>query len=99
MGCSTSVSGMGEPVGGTAGFDDRPGERQPVNNCGTQPRVGKGLCPGRERFIRGDRDGRALLPLGENLKQQLSTTPVQLQIPQLVNQDEIHSAVTVYQLG
>jgi hypothetical protein len=81
------VAGMGESVGGAARFDDLPGERQPVNNGRAQSRVGECLCPRGERLIGGDRDGRALFSLGENLKQQFRTAPVQLRIPELSSQE------------
>ena len=32
------VAGVGAPVGGAAGFDDLPGERQSVDNGSAQPR-------------------------------------------------------------
>ena len=92
-------AGVGEPVGGAAGFDDLPGERQPVDDGSAQPRIGECLCPGREWLVGGDRDGRTFFAFGENLKQQFRTTPVQLKVSQFIDQDQIDAAVAVGQLG
>jgi hypothetical protein len=73
--CRLGAAGVGETVGGAAGFDDLPGERQPVNNGGAQSRIGECLCPGREGLVGGNGDGRAFLPLSENLKQQFRAAP------------------------
>jgi hypothetical protein len=51
------------------------------------------------RLVGGDRDGRALLAFGENLEQQFCAAAIQLHVPQLVDQDQIDSAVAVDQLG
>jgi hypothetical protein len=52
-----------------------------------------------EWLVGGDRDCRALFSLGEDLKQQFCTAPVQLQIAQLVDQDQIDSPVAIDQFG
>jgi hypothetical protein len=84
-GGAMSAAGVGEPVGVASGFDDLPGECQPVDNGSAQPWVGESLCPRREWLVGGDCDGRALFSLGENLKQQFGAAPVQLQVAQLVD--------------
>ena len=97
--CGVGVAGVGEPVGGAAGFDDLSGEGQPVHDGRAQSWVGEGLCPGGEGFVGGDGDRGAFFSLGENLEQQLRAAPVQLQIAQLVNENQINAAVAVDQLG
>ena len=53
----------------------------------------------REGFVGGDSDRRAFFSLGENLEQQLCAAPVQLEIAQFVNENQINAAVAVDQLG
>jgi len=87
VGCWAGGSGVGESVGGGAGFDDLSGEGQAVDDGRTQAWVGEGFCPGGERLVGGDRDGRAYLALGENLEQQLRAAAVQLQVPHFLSQE------------
>jgi hypothetical protein len=50
-------------------------------------------------LVGGNGDGRAFFPFGENLEQQLGAAPVQLKVSQLVDKDQVNSAVAVDQLG
>ena len=99
VGGGASFAGVGQPVGGGAGFDDLPGEGQPVDDGRAQPWVGEGLGPRGERLVGGDRHRRAFFTFGEDLEQQLRAAPVQLQVAQLVDQDQINAAVAGDQLG
>ncbi len=54
----------------------------------------------RKRWLAGGYgDGRAFSPFGENLEQQLGAASVQLKVSQLVDEDQINSAVASGQLG
>ncbi len=72
---------------------DRFGEIAASAEREQEPWIGEGLCPAGERFVGGDRDRRALLPLSQNLKQQLGAAPIQLEIAELVHQDQIDATV------
>jgi hypothetical protein len=65
-----------QPVAGGAGLDGLPGEGEPVDDGCAQPRVGEGLGLAGERLVGGDRDRRALLPLGENLEERFGAVAV-----------------------
>jgi hypothetical protein len=74
-------------------------QHQSVDNGRAWPRVGECLCPRREWLVGGDRDRRTFLAFGENLKQQFRSAPIQLQIPEFVDEDQINAAVAIDQLG
>jgi hypothetical protein len=59
--------GVGETVGAGAGFDDVPGEGQPVDDRRAEPRVGDGLRPAGERLVARDGQTGGLLAFGEDL--------------------------------
>ncbi len=70
-------------IGRVLGIDD--GRRQ--------PEVGEGLAPFAEGRVRGDGHGRALLALGQDLEQQLGPTRVEMDIVELVEKQQVESAV------
>ena len=79
--------------------DDLAVEGEPVDDGGAESGVGGGLGPAGERLVGGDRDGRFLLPLGEDLEQQLGPAAVQLEVSELVADEEIDAAVASDRLG
>src|SRR6201987_807448 len=89
------VAGLGgaQPVGVGAGGDDVGVEGEPVDDGGAQPRVGEGRCPLGEGGVGRDGDGGAFLALGEDLEQQLGAAPVQLEVAQLVQAEQVDPAV------
>src|SRR5258707_6465118 len=89
------VAGPGgaQPVGVGAGLDDVRVEGEPVDDRGAQPGSGEGGGPFAEGGVGGDRDGGAFLPLGEYLEQQLGAAPVELEVAQLVQAQQVDPAV------
>ena len=81
---------LGEPVGVGAGFDDGAAEGVSVDDGGAEPRVGEGLGPAGEGLVGRDRDGRFLLALGQDLKEQLGTAAVRCMYPS----SSMHSRTT-----
>src|SRR5512142_945460 len=89
------VAGLGgaQPVGVGAGGDDVGVEGEPVHDGSAQPRVGEGGCPLAEGGVGGDRDGGAFLAFGEDLEQQLGAAPVQLEVAELIQAQQVDPAV------
>ena len=89
------MAGLGgaQPVGVGAGGDDVGVEGEPVDDGGAEPRVGEGGCPFGEGGVGRDRDGGAFLAFGEDLEQQLGAAPVQLEVAQLVQAEQVDAAV------
>jgi hypothetical protein len=89
------VAGLGgaQPVGVGAGLDDVCLEGEPVDDGSTQPRVGEGGCPLGEGGVGRDRDGGAFFAFGEDLEQQLGAAPVQLEVAQFVQAEQVDAAV------
>ena len=54
---------------------------------------GKSGSPLAERQVGGDRDGGSFLPLGDDLEQQLGAAPVQLDVAEFVEQQQVEAAV------
>ena len=52
-------------------------------------KVGEGLGPAAEGLIGGDRDGVLLLPLGQDLEQQLGAAPVEFHVAQFVGAEQV----------
>ena len=90
---------MGEAVGVCAGFDDGGVVGEAVDDCCAQAGVGEGVGPGGEGLVGGDRDGVLLLSFGEDLEQQFGASPVEFQVAELVNHEEVDAAVAVDGLG
>src|SRR6516165_6937447 len=86
-------SGGAQPVGAGTGLDDVRVEGEPVDDGGAQPRVGEGGRPFAEGGVGGDGDGGAFLALREDLEQQLGAAPVQLEVAQLVQAEQVDAAV------
>lgn len=82
-----------------AGFDDLAGEGEAVDDRGAESGVGEGFCPGRERFVGGDRDRRAFLSLGQDLEEQLGAAAVELQVAQFVDEQQVDAAVAGDEFG
>src|SRR6516162_6785661 len=89
------VAGCGgaQPVGVGAGGDDVRLEGEPVDDGRAEPRVGEGAGPFAEGGVGRDRDGGAFLAFGEDLEQQLGAAPVQLEVTQLVQAEQVDAAV------
>ncbi len=88
-----------EAVAGGAGLEDVATEGAPVDDGGAEPRVGEGLGPAAVRFVGGDRDAVALLAFGEDLEEQLGAAPVELEVAELVEAEQVDSAVAGDDLG
>src|SRR6266568_2876000 len=84
------VAGLGgaQPVGVGAGLDDVRVEGEPVDDGGAEPGVGEGGGP----FGEG-RVGGAFLAFGEYLEQQLGAAPVELEVAELVQAQQVDAAV------
>ncbi len=93
------VTGVCQPVGVGAGFNDGAAEGKSVDNRGAQPGVGKGLGAPAEGFVARDGDGVLFLPLGQNLEQQLSAPFIELHVPKFVQKEKINPPVAVDGLG
>ena len=91
--------GGAEPVGAGAGGDDVGVVGEPVDDRGAEPRVGEGLGPLAERGVGRDRDGGLLLSLGEDLEQQLGAAPVQLDVAELIEAEQVDPPVAGDHLG
>src|SRR6266568_4190605 len=89
------VAGLGgaQPVGVGAGLDDVRVEGEPVDDGGAEPGVGEGGGPFGEGRVGGDRDGGAFLAFGEYLEQQLGAAPVELEVAELVQAQQVDAAV------
>src|SRR5258705_2516480 len=89
------VAGLGgaQPVGVGAGGDDVGVEGEPVDDGGAEPGVGEGAGPFGEGRVGRDRDGGAFLAFGEDLEQQLGTAPVQFEVAQFVQAEQVDAAV------
>src|SRR3974377_293005 len=89
------VAGLGgaQPVGVGAGGDDVRVEGEPVDDGGAEPGVGEGGCPLGEGGVGRDGDGGAFFALGEDLEQQFGAAPVQLEVAQLVQAEQVDPAV------
>src|SRR6516225_2394928 len=85
--------GRAQPVGVGAGLDDVGVEGEPVDDGGAEPGVGEGGGPFAEGGVGGDGDGGAFLALGEDLEQQLGAAPVELEVAQLVQAEQVDAAV------
>ena len=70
-----------------------PTEGESVDDGGAEPRVGEGLGPAGEGLVGRDRDGRLLLALGQDLKEQLGAAAVQLHVPEFVDAQQIDPSV------
>ena len=55
--------------------------------------VGEDLGPGGEGLVGRDRDGRFLLALGQDLKEQFGAAAVQLYVPEFVDAQQIDPSV------
>src|SRR5258705_3550490 len=89
------VAGLGgaQPVGVGAGGDDVRVEGEPVDDGGAEPGVGEGGGPFGEGGVGRDRDGGAFFPLGEDLEQQLGAAPVQFEVAELIEAEQVDAAV------
>src|SRR5260221_11032501 len=89
------VAGPGgaQPVGVGAGLDDVRVVGEPVHGGRAQPGGGEGGAPFGEGGVGGDRDRGAFLALGEHLEQQLGAAPVQLEVAELVEAEQVDAAV------
>ena len=85
--------GGAKPVGVSAGFDDVGFEGDAVDDRGAEPWVGEGGGPFGECGVGGDRDRGAFLAFGEHLEQQLSAAPVELEVAQFVEAEQVDPAV------
>ena len=74
-------------------------EGESVDDRGGEARVGERLAPFAERCVRGDRDRRPLIPLGEDLEEQLGTPAIQMQVAQLVEAEKVDPSVAADHLG
>ena len=82
-----------QPVGVGAGLDDGGFEGDPVHDRGAQPWVGEGAGPFGEGGVGGHRDAGAFLAFGEYLEEQFRAAPVQFQVAQFVQAEQVDAAV------
>ena len=94
-----AAGGRAEPVGAGPGGDDVGVVGEAVDDRGAEPRVGERLGPLAERGVGRDRDGGLLLSLGEDLEQQLGAAPVQLDVAELVQAEQVDPPVAGDHLG
>lgn len=92
-------AGGGEAVGAGAGLDDVAAEGEAVDDGSAEPRVGEGLCPAREGFVRGDRHAVLFLPLGQNLEEEFGAAAVEFHVAELIDAQKIDAAVAGDGLG
>ena len=84
---------MGEAVAGGAGLDDGAVVGEAVDDGGAEAGVGEGLGPAAEGLVRRDGDGGLLLALGEDLEQEFGAAPVELEVAQLIETEQVDAAV------
>ena len=82
-----------EPVRGGSGLEDVGPEGEPIDDCTSQARVGERLAPFGEGRVGGDRDRGSLIALGEDLEEQLGAPPVEVQVAQLIEAEQVDAAV------
>src|ERR1700733_2515522 len=89
------VAGLGgaQLVGVGAGGDGVGVEGEPVDDGGSEPGIGEGGGPFAEGGVGRDGDGGAFLAFGEDLEEQLGAAPVQLEVAQLVQAEQVDAAV------
>jgi hypothetical protein len=71
------------------GLEDVGPEGEPVDDRAGQARVGERLAPFAERGVAGDRDRGPLVALGQDLEEQLGTPPVEVQVSELVETQQV----------
>lgn len=72
--------GVGSAAGLGAGLDDDAVIGEPADDRGARPGVGEGARPIAERVVRGDRDARSFLALGQHLEEQLRAALVEFEV-------------------
>jgi len=82
-----------EAVAGGTGLDDGGVVGEPVDDRGAQAGVGEGLGPAAEGFVGRDCDGGLLFAFGEDLEEEFGATPVELEVAQFIQTEQVDPAV------
>jgi hypothetical protein len=76
-----------------AGLDDGGVVGEPVDDRGAQAGVGEGLGPAAEGFVGRDCDGGLLFAFGEDLEEEFGAAPVELEVAQFIQTEQVDPAV------